>query len=132
MNENSTSSTSVPNNLYTFTALNSIFKGVPGVVQQKLILPVFMRMQVRSLASLSGSRIQRCHDLWCRSQTWLGSHFAVAVVEAGSCSSILTPSLGTSICHTCSPKKPKKRLYLKVMKFVLNTQYYKRKRTRRF
>ena len=34
---------------------------------------------------------------------------AVAVVQAGSCSSNLTPSLGTSICPRCSPKKQKKK-----------------------
>ena len=32
---------------------------------------------------------------------------ALALVEAGSCSSNLTPSLGTSICYECSPKKSK-------------------------
>ena len=32
---------------------------------------VFTRMQVRSLASFSGLRIQCCHELWCRSQTGL-------------------------------------------------------------
>ena len=31
--------------------------------------------------------------------------FCVAVAWASSCSSDLTPSLGTSICHTCGPKK---------------------------
>ena len=36
---------------------------------------------------------------------WLRSAVAVAVVQAGSCSSHLTPSLGTSICCRCSPKK---------------------------
>ena len=40
-----------------------------------------------------------CHELWYRSETWLGSGVAVAVVQAGTCSSDLTPSLGTSICH---------------------------------
>ena len=35
----------------------------------------------------------------------LESGVAVAVGLAGSCSSDLTPSLGTSICHRCSPKK---------------------------
>ena len=30
-----------------------------------------MRLLVRSLALLSGVRIRRCHELWCRSQTWL-------------------------------------------------------------
>ena len=38
----------------------------------------------------------------------LGSGVAVAVVEAGSCSSDWTPSLGTSICFGCSPKKTKR------------------------
>ena len=33
----------------------------------------------------------------------------MAVVEASSCSSDLTPSLGTPICHEWSPKKPKKK-----------------------
>ena len=35
---------------------------------------------VRSLASLSGSGIWHCPELWCRSQMQLGSHVAVAVV----------------------------------------------------
>jgi len=33
-----------------------------------------MRMWVPSLASLSGLRIWCCHELWCRSQTWLRLH----------------------------------------------------------
>ena len=66
-----------------------------------------MRMWVWSLASLSGLGIQHCHELWCRSQTQLGSD--VAVAEAGSCRSVLTPSLGTSICQRCGPKKQKKK-----------------------
>ena len=37
-----------------------------------------MRLQIRSLASLSGLRIWHCHELWCWSQTWLGSGIAVA------------------------------------------------------
>ena len=32
-----------------------------------------MRLWVQSLSSLSGLRIQCCHELWCRSQTWPGS-----------------------------------------------------------
>ena len=39
-----------------------------------------MRMQVRSLASLSGLRIQCCSELWYRSQMWLRSGIAVALV----------------------------------------------------
>ena len=34
---------------------------------------VSMRIQVRPLASLSGLRIWHCHELWYRSQMWLGS-----------------------------------------------------------
>ena len=34
---------------------------------------------------------------------------AVAVAQAGSCSSNLTPSLRISICRRCSPKKQKKK-----------------------
>ena len=68
-----------------------------------------MRMQVLSLASLGGSGIRRGHKLWCGSQTQLGSLVAVAVVQTGSCSSNLTPSLRTSIYCRCGPKKQKKK-----------------------
>ena len=40
---------------------------------------------------------------------WLRSHIAVAVVQAGSYSSNWTPSLGTSICLRCGPKKTKEK-----------------------
>ena len=63
-------------------------------------------MQVRSLVSFSG--IWCCHELWCRLQRWLGSHIVEAVVKVCSCSSDLTPSLGTCICCRHSPKKKKK------------------------
>ena len=49
------------------------------MAQQKRIRLGAMRLQVPSLASLSGLRIQCCHDPWCRSQTQLGSGVAVAV-----------------------------------------------------
>ena len=39
----------------------------------------------------------------------LGS--SVAVVQAGSCSSDSTPSLGTSICCGCGPEKKKKKAW---------------------
>ena len=41
--------------------------------QQKRIQLGTMRLQVQSLASLSGLRIQHRHELWCRSKTRLGS-----------------------------------------------------------
>ena len=50
-----------------------------------------------------------CHELWCRLQTWLGSHIVVAVAYAGSCSTHSALSRGTSICHGWSPKKKKKK-----------------------
>ena len=56
-------------------------------------------------ASLSGLRIQNCHDLWCRSQTWITSCPAVAVGKASGCSSDSNPSLGTSICYGYGLKK---------------------------
>ena len=45
---------------------------------------------------------------------WLGSGVAVAVVPAGSCSSDWTPSLGTSICRRCDPKKKSSDVSLKI------------------
>ena len=42
-----------------------------------------MRLRVRSLALLSGLKIWRCRELWCRLQTRLGSGVAVALVLAG-------------------------------------------------
>ena len=80
-----------------------IFKGrengVPIVAQQKQIQLVFMRIWVQSLALVSGVGIQHCSELWYRSQKWLRSHVAVAVVQADSCSSDSTPSLRNSLCH---------------------------------
>ena len=43
------------------------------MAQQKQIWLVSMRKQVRFLASFSPSGIQRCCELWYRSQTWLRS-----------------------------------------------------------
>ena len=51
---------------------------------------VSMKIQVQSLASLSGLRIQHGHKLRCRSQTQLTSGVAVAMVWAGSCRSDFT------------------------------------------
>ena len=70
-----------------------------------------MRMQVQSLALLSGLRVWHCYELWCRSQTQLGSciALAVAVVYASSYSSNSTPRLKTSICRRSSPKNKTKQ-----------------------
>ena len=53
---------------------------VPIVAQQKWIKLASMRLRVRSLTLLSGLKIWRCCELWCRSQMWLGSRIAMAVV----------------------------------------------------
>ena len=45
--------------------INNIW--IPTVAQQLRTWLVSMRMQVRSLASLSGLRIEHCHKPWCRS-----------------------------------------------------------------
>ena len=50
-------------------------------------------MWVRSLALLSGLRIQHCHKLRHRLQLQLR----------------FDPYLGTSVCHRCIPKKEKKK-----------------------
>ena len=73
----------------------------------KWIWLVSMRTQVWSLAWLSGSGIQSCHELRCRLQTWPGCCVTVAVVQAGSWGAqpIRPPSLGTSICFRYSHKK---------------------------
>ena len=49
------------------------------MAQHKQITLEPMRLQILSQALLSGLRIWHCHELWCRSQTWLRSGVAVAV-----------------------------------------------------
>ena len=87
---------------------------VPVMAQRKQIQGGTMRLEIQSLASLSGLRIRGCCELWCRLQTWFGSGaavaVAVAVAVAGSYSSDSTPSLGISICRRCSPKKTKDKI----------------------
>ena len=81
--------------------------GFSAVPQQKWIRLGTMRLQDQSQASLSGLRIQRCHELWCRSDTWIPC--CCGCGWAGRCSSDLTPSLETSIGHGCGPTKTKKK-----------------------
>ena len=64
---------------------------------------------VRALTLLTGWGIWLCGELWCRQKTRLGSHVNVAVVQAGSCSADLTPSLETSMCSGYGQKKKKKK-----------------------
>ena len=94
------------------------------MAQRKGIQLVSMRLWVQFLASLIGSGIQRYCELRCRAQMQLGSRVvvAMAVAWASSCSSYSTPSLGTSICHGCGPRKKKKE---KDTKSILSNTSFK-------
>ena len=54
--------------------------GLTIVAQWKLIWLASVWMQVQSLPLLSGLEILCCHELWCRSQLWLGSRVPVSIV----------------------------------------------------
>ena len=71
---------------------------------------------VQSLALPTGLRIWHCCKLWCTS--WMQLRPGIALALASTCSSYVTPSLGTSICH---PKKTKKKweIYLMFAHVVL-------------
>ena len=75
---------------------------------------VRMQVYLRSLRIqqccrlLSGLRIQYCHKMQRRLWMWLESGVSVAIyVQARSCSSISTPSPGTSINHRYGHYKKK-------------------------
>ena len=74
--------------------------GVPVVAQQKRIRLGTMKLRVRSMASLSGFRIWRCHELWCRST-------AVAPIAIA-----WEPPYATGVALKRKRKKKKKRLSL--------------------
>ena len=95
--------------MYWFTLiLDKYFVSI--VMQQKLIQLVSMKMQVQSLALLSGSGIQLCLELsgsGCR--CGLNPALLLAVVWPGSRSSDLISSLGTSYAASVALKSKKKR-----------------------
>ena len=84
--------------------VQNCFQGIPFVVQWvKNLTSTYEDVGlIPGLAQWARS----CCELWRRSQTWLRSHVAVAVAEAGSCSSDLTPSLGTSPPQGEALKRP--------------------------
>ena len=80
--------------------------GVPVLAQQKQIRLGTMRLPVQSWASLSGLRIQRCHELWWWSQTWLRSGVAWLWSRPAATAPIQPLAwVGTSMCR--GPKKTK-------------------------
>ena len=102
------------------------------MAQRKWIRLESMKMRAQSLVLLSGLRIPCCRELWCRSQTQLGSQVAVAVAVAvaSSCRSHSIPSLWTSKMLRYQPLKQKKKkkdktrksnLYLFVRSFGYST-----------
>ena len=82
-----------------------------------------LRMWIPFLTLLGGLRLGHCYELWCRLQMQIRSHVAVAVAEAGRCSSNLIPSLGTSICCEFGPKRQKANKQRKRMQKLNN--FYK-------
>ena len=69
-----------PTRSQSVNRFNMLNLGAPVVAHQKWIRLGTMRSWVRSLALLTGLRIQRCRELWCRLQTRLGSRVAAALV----------------------------------------------------
>ena len=61
------------------------------MAQGKRIRRGTVRLQIQSLASLSGLRLWHCCELWCRWQTQLRSCAAVAVAKAGGLQLPLDP-----------------------------------------
>ena len=80
--------------------LTSIWSSCCGSVETNL---TSIHKNAGSIPGLAhGLRIHDCRELCCKSQTWLESGVAVAVVQVAS--------LGTFICCICGPKKTKKKI----------------------
>ena len=115
---------------------------VPAVAQQKQIRVASMRMWVWSLASLSGSGIWHCRELWCRLHTWLGAHVPVAVVwpaalawirplarEPPSAAGVALEEKKKKI--TLFPEKKKQKLNMKkkqILKYIMEVLFQIRER----
>ena len=83
--------------------------GVPVVAQQKLIQLRTMTLRVRFLASLSGLRIRRWLELWCRSQTRPGSGVLLRLWCRLAAIVLIRPLTWESPCSTGAALKKKKK-----------------------
>ena len=77
----------VLNKYKALLTLTTITKGVLVVAQGLMNLTRNHEVAGSIPGLLSGLRIRRCQELWCRLQTQLGSLIAVAVASAGGYSS---------------------------------------------
>ena len=104
--------------------------GVPVMAQGKQIQLGTMRLRVRSLALLHGLRIWRCHELWCRSQMWLGSGIAVALVHMPAATTPIRPLAWEPLYVAGAALKSKKKKIRspffrcpEQFKYILNTHH---------
>ena len=85
------------------------------MAQRLMNLTKIMRMWVLSLASLSGLRIRRCCELWCKLQMQLGSRIAVVWHRLAAVVLIQPPAwelpyaAGAALKKQKEKKKEKKR-----------------------
>ena len=107
--------------------------GVRVIAQWKPIRLGTIRLQIRSLASLSGLRIRRCRELWCRSRCgldlvllWLWCRLtAVALIAPLAWKPPY--AAGAALKMQKRPKKKKKKktgLKKKKRKFKIGVQQY--------
>ena len=81
---------------------------------QQVINPTSIHKDMGSIPDLlSVLRIPCCCKVWHRSWMQPGSHVAVAVAEAGSCSSDLNPTNGAALNRPKKKKKKKKSFSIK-------------------
>ena len=82
--------------------------GVPIVAQQWFPLGT-IRLQIQSLALLSGLKIWRCHKLQARWQTQLESHIAVAVAQEAAVPQTRPPAWESPYAVSAALKSKKKK-----------------------
>ena len=90
------------------------------MAQQKRAQLVSMKMQVQSLALLSGLSIWHCHKLWCKSQTWLRSCIAVAVAHIQPLARELSYPAGLALKRK---EKTKQKTWFDFLLLIVSCQF---------